>query len=203
MDKKSPDYEGARQYALTRLREELAPELTYHNRFHTRDDVLAAVRRLAAMIHIGEEETRLLEIAALYHDLGFVVQRQEHERAGADIAAQVLPGLSFSPSQIATIEGMIAATRLPQSPHTLLEEILADADLDVLGRDDFLPRNRALQAELAALGTTLTDEEWYSDQLRFVQNHRYFTSAAHALRAEGKERNIEKLRDLLAQETET
>ena len=203
MDRKTPDYEGARQYALTRLKEELAPELTYHNRFHTRDDVLAAVRRLAAMTDIGEEETRLLEIAALYHDLGFVVTRQEHERVGADIATQVLPGYGFAPSQIATIEGMIAATRLPQSPHTLLEEILADADLDVLGRDDFLPRNRALQAELAALGTPATDEEWYSDQLRFLQNHRYFTSAAHTLRAEGKERNIEKLRDLLAQETET
>ena len=28
---------------------------------------------------------------------------------------------------------MIMATRLPQSPHGLLQEILADADLDVLG----------------------------------------------------------------------
>ena len=190
MDKNSPDYEGAREYALTRLKEELALALTYHNQCHTRDDVLPAARRLAAMIGISEEETRLLEIAAVYHDVGFVVRYHEHERAGAEIAAQTLPGFGFSPAQVATIEDMIMATKLPQSPHTLLEEILADADLDVLGRDDFPPRNRALQAELAALGTPLTDEEWYSGQLRFMQNHRYFTAAAHTLRAAGRRETL-------------
>ena len=76
----SADWEAAQQYALTRPEEELPSELTYHNLWHTRDDVLPAVRRLAAMAGIGEHEAHLLEIAASYHDIGFTVQRQEHVR---------------------------------------------------------------------------------------------------------------------------
>ena len=119
---------------------------------------------------------------------------------GAEIAGQVLPGFGFSPAQIAAIQGMILATQLPQSPRTLLEEILADADLDVLGREDFLRRNQALRDELAASGTLLTPERWYGNQLLLLQNHRYFTAAARALRAEGKEENIKTIKNLLAHE---
>jgi hypothetical protein len=41
----------------------------------------------------------------------------------------------------------------------LLEEILADADLDVLGRDDFFSRGQALRAEREALGKMVSDEQ--------------------------------------------
>ncbi len=90
-----PDYQGAMRYALSRLERELGPELTYHNLWHTVEDVLPATQRLAALMGVSPEEARLLEIGAAYHDIGFVVGRQEHERAGAEIAAQVLPGIRF------------------------------------------------------------------------------------------------------------
>jgi uncharacterized protein len=90
------------------------------------------------------------------------------------------------------------ATRLPQTPRTALEEILADADLDVLGRDDFLPRNRALQAEVSALGRPVGDKPWLTGQTQFLQSHRYWTAAARSLRDRGKERNIDLLERLLA-----
>ena len=194
----SADWEAAQQYALARLERELPPELTYHNLWHTRDDVLPAVRRLAAMAGIGEHEARLLEIAASYHDIGFTVQRQEHERIGAEIVAQVLPGFGFSQVQVATIQGMIMATQLPQSPRTPLEEILVDADLDVLGRDDCWQRSQHLRNELAASGTQISDERWYSSQLQMLQDHHYWTAAAQSLRGQGKQKNIETLKGLLA-----
>ncbi len=182
------DYEGAKALALERLERELSPELTYHNLFHTRDDVVPAVQRLAAMSRVSEEESKLLEVAAAYHDLGFVVQRQEHERLGAELAAEMLPAFGFSLAQVAAIQGMIMATQLPQSPQTPLEEILADADLDVLGRDDFLPRNEALQTEMASSGVSVSTEQWIRSQLRMLENHRYFTAAARSLRLDGKRR---------------
>jgi len=67
-------------------------------------------------MRISPEEARLVEIGAAYHDIGFVVQRQEHERAGAEIAAQVLPGFGLTSEQVAVVQGMILATRLPQFP---------------------------------------------------------------------------------------
>jgi CheY-like chemotaxis protein/class 3 adenylate cyclase/predicted metal-dependent HD superfamily phosphohydrolase len=193
------DWEAARQAALARLERDLPPELTYHSLWHTVADVLPAVQRLAALTGLGEEETHLVETAAVYHDLGFTVQRQEHERMGADITAQILPGLGFTPAQIAAIQGMIMATQLPQSPRTPLEEILADADLDVLGRDDFLVRNKDLRDELAVSGIRISDGRWYSSQLQMLQTHHYWTAAARSLRAEGKQKNIETVKHLLAQ----
>jgi uncharacterized protein len=187
------DAEGALRYALSRLERELSPELTYHNLWHTAEDVLPAAQRLAALMGVSPEDARLLEIGAAYHDIGFVVRRQEHERAGAELAAQVLPGFGFTSEQVAAVQGMILATRLPQSPRTPLEEILADADLDVLGREDSLARSQALRAELASFGAPVAETEWYRRQLKFFREHRYFTSAARSLREEGERRNIEAL----------
>jgi DNA-binding response OmpR family regulator/predicted metal-dependent HD superfamily phosphohydrolase len=195
----SADWEGAREAALARLEKELPPELCYHSLWHTLEDVLPAAQRLAALAGLGQEETNLVETAAAYHDIGFTVQRQEHERVGTEIAGQMLPGFGFTPAQIAAIQGMIMATQLPQSPRTIMEEILADADLDVLGREDFEPRNRALREELAASGIRLSDERWYSSQLQMLQNHHYWTAAARSLRGDGKQKNIEQVKRLLAQ----
>jgi CheY-like chemotaxis protein/class 3 adenylate cyclase len=196
---RAADYAGARQYALDRLERELSPQLVYHSLRHTQDEVLPAVRRLAAMTDIGEDDLQLLEIAAVYHDLGYTVQRQEHERMSAELAGKVLPQFGLSPAQIAAVQGMIMATELPQSPHTLLEQILADADLDVLGREDFERRNEDLRAELESSGTQIDLERWYSSQLQALESHRYWTAAAQSLRDAGQQRNIERLRQRLAQ----
>ena len=193
-----PDFEQAQHYALDRLERELSPKLVYHSLRHTRDDVLPAAERLAPVEGVAGEELLLLRTAAVYHDIGFVKQRVDHEDVGARIAAEVLPRFGYNPAHIAAIGGMIMATKLPQSSRTLLEKILADADLDVLGRDDFLTRNQDLRAELAAYGTLATDEQWYTNQLKFLEGHRYFTAAARSLRDPQKQKNIAALRVLLA-----
>jgi len=193
-----PDFEAAKQYALYRLENELAPELFYHSLGHTRDHVLSAVIRLATMMNISQEERKLLEVAASYHDIGFLIQREEHEQIGSDMVRQILPRFDFTPAQIQQIVGIIMATRVPQSPHNLLQKIMADADLDILGREgDFWSRNQDLRSELAAYGELLTDTEWYARQLHFLQSHHYFTTAAQAWRHAGKEKHIAQLKQRL------
>lgn len=192
-----PDFARASAYALARLERELSPMLCYHSVNHTRDDVVVAVDRLAAQEGLAGEELLLLRTAAYFHDLGFVEQREQHELIGARVAAEVLPRFGYRPEQIALIQGMIMATRMPQTPLTLLERILADADLDVCGRNDFLALNRCLRAELAALGSASSDREWYSDQLSFLRAHQYWTAAARSSRDQVKRMNIAGLERLL------
>ena len=67
---------------------------------------------------------------------------------------------------------------------------MADADLDVLGRDDFWPRNLKLRQETAFFGKPFTDAEWYTGQLRFVEAHTYFTATARARRDAGQRRSV-------------
>ena len=192
------NFAGAWQHALQRLEEALSPLLTYHSVAHTRDDVLPAAKRLAALENVEGEDLNLLLTAAWYHDIGYVeTPAENHEAVGIRISAQVLPRYGFGLAQIRIIGGLVEATRLPQSPATHLEEIMADADLDLLGRDDFWSLNQALRAEMAALGKPTTDEEWYTGQLAFLQAHRYFTASAIRLRAAGKQRHVEAMIELL------
>ena len=185
------NFEQARAYALQRLERELPPALTYHSLAHTRDDVAPASLRLAAIAGISGEQRMLLHTAAYYHDIGFVMQRADHEAVGAKIAAEILPGFGYIPAQIEIIHGMIMATKLPQSPRTLLEQLLADADLDALGRTDFMVRNQALRDELAAYGAHWDDLAWAQEQLYFLGSHQYWTDAARQVRGEQKRRNLD------------
>lgn len=193
-------YELANAYALERLERELPPILTYHAPSHTRDEVVPAVERLANLEGIGGESLELMRTAAYFHDIGFVRQHADHERAGAQLAADALPRFGFTAFQIDLITGMIMATQIPQTPRTLLEAILADADLDVLGRKDFWARNQDLKAEAAACGCRMTDQAWYNHQLNFLQSHTYFTNAARILREPRKQQNIALLAEKLTQD---
>ena len=116
----------------------------------------------------------------------------------ARIARQVLPGFGYTPKQVATIDQAIMATALPQSPADLLGQILADADLDVLGTTNFMSRNLDLRRELAQLGKVYTDLDWYVRQLQFQEGHTYFTASAHTLRDAQKEANKAELRAILS-----
>lgn len=191
---KQPDVEGAEHYAFRQLQQNLSPKLSYHSLAHTFSDVVPATRRLAHLAGIYGEDFFLLHTAACFHDIGFVEQRVEHEAVGARIASEVLPTFGFNAKQITCIVNMIMATRLPQTPSTILEKIIADADLDVLGRDDFLERNQALRNEIAAFGNAVPDEQWYQEQLAFLCKHTYFTSVARNLRGLAKQDNIIALR---------
>ena len=189
---------GALEYARQRLQAKLPNHLIYHNVGHTFDDVLPAVRRLGRLCNVSRLDMDLLTVAAAFHDMGFIDRAVDHETLSITIMREILPDYGFYPVHLKKIAGMIEATRLPQSPHTLLEAILADADLDVLGRDDFWALNSALRAEQAALGRTFTDVEWYEGQLAFLRQHHYFTEAARQLREAPKQRHIEEMEARLA-----
>ena len=184
-----PDFARAQEYAYARLASELSPLLTYHSFWHSRTEVLEAALRLARAEAVASPDLALLRTAVAFHDLGFVEQATGHELIGMRIAGAVLPEHGFSQAQISVIQGLILATRVPQTPRTPLEQVMADADLDVLGRPDFFQRGADLRQEQAALGRPAGDLEWNRGQLQFLDAHHYFTAAARALRDAQKARN--------------
>ncbi len=186
-----PDYARAYAYVRERLHHELPATLTYHSAYHTLDEVLPAVERLASLAGLHGEDVLLLRTAALYHDIGYIATRAGHEEVSAAIAAETLPQFDYAPHQVARIVELIRATRLPHQPGDLLAEIMADADLDSLGSDRFVPRNADLRAEMAACGETMPDCDWFRHEAAFLQAHRYFTPMARALRDAGKQHNLQ------------
>ena len=184
----------AEQFVLSVLASELSPTLYYHGLHHVLDVVEAADRIARAECITDAESLDLLRTAALFHDVGFLSAYKGHEEAGCDYARQTLPRFGYEPAQISIICGMIMATRIPQTPQTKLEEILCDADLDYLGRDDFEPIAHSLYDELKTRGMVADEPAWNSIQMGFLGSHHYWTPTAIATRQAAKEKHLNALR---------
>ncbi|MBN1877066.1 MAG: phosphohydrolase, partial [Anaerolineae bacterium] len=116
------------------------------------------------------------------------------------IAGETLPAFGYTPAQIDEIQAIILATQMPQSPTTFLQQLMCDADLDSIGRDDYLDTSYHLRDELAAHGTYVPLETWYQRQAHFLKTHEFFTEVARTLRDRKKRENIALLERLLAEQ---
>src|SRR5688500_16713301 len=124
-------YSGIYTHVLEKLAN-LSPDLYYHSIEHTLDVLDKAIYIANVEGGFSENDIQLLKIGCLYHDTGFLVTYQNHEEEGCKFAMEELPQFSISPENIGTICGLIRTTRIPQTPHNKLEEIISDADLDYL-----------------------------------------------------------------------
>lgn len=187
-------YEAIYKHVIAKLQKELSARYTYHSINHTLD-VLKQVQRIAAREAITDkEDIFLLKVAALYHDSGFLFLYSGHEEKGCDLAKKELPAFGLSAKQIEIICGMIMATKIPQSPKNLFEEIICDADLDYLGRNDFDPISNSLYAEFLDFGYVKDHDDWMQKQIGFLQAHHYFTKSSQQLRQPKKLAKIECLK---------
>jgi len=182
-------FEKVKKFILGKLRKELPKNLTYHSLGHIKD-VYTAAENLAALEKVSDDDITLLLTAVLFHDSGFLLQQKEHEKLGCELVRKYLPDYEYSAVQIESICGMIMATRIPQKPHNKLEKIICDADLDYLGRDDFFTIGNKLYDELCMYGIISSENEWNKLQVRFLENHRYFTATAKKLRKAKKDEHL-------------
>ena len=181
---------------LDKLEQELPPYLYYHNYKHT-IDVINQAELIGLGEEVSEEEILLLKTAALFHDAGHTIQYENHEYYGCQLAKEYLPKFNYTQEQINKICQIILATKLPPKPKNLLEKIICDADLDYLGRQDFIPISNTLFEELKALGKIKSLNEWNKLQVKFLTSHQYFTKTANKLREINKEKQIERIKKLI------
>lgn len=192
------DYQQAKDYAIKRLTCDLPAKLAYHGIHHTRDHVVPAVERLTKSYAITGEVRELMLTAAWFHDIGFVERYDNNEPIGVQIAKQVLPGYGYTRPQIQTIGSLILATEPNKKPENLMEEILVDADMDSLGRPDFIEIAETLRKEEEHYRNFYyTDAAWYLFEMQFLSKHRYYTRAQRFFRNSGKVGNFLKLYSLL------
>lgn len=186
------NFSAAKIFILNAL-EDLSPALTYHGKHHTLD-VVGVAERLCIVENVSKKDTILVLTAALLHDIGFLRHYSDHEEHGCRIAEEWLPQFNYTEGSIKKICGLIRATKIPQSPQTPLEEILCDADLDYLGRADFYTIGQTLFQEMKTLQLIDTEDNWNAMQIRFLENHYYFTATNQRERAAIQEKHLEELR---------
>lgn len=170
----TPDYAGAEKYILQMLEDELSPDLTYHGLHHTLD-VMESAMEIADFENLGPIDICLLRVGVALHDAGFVYTYRHHEKIACEMAKEILPGFDFTEEHISIICGLILATRIPQHPQTKLEQVMCDADLDYLGRNDAAEIANTLFEELKVRGEAIDEMKWNDIQVEFLQAHRYHT----------------------------
>lgn len=180
-------FDSVYSFLIKKLETELAPFLHYHNVEHTKD-VIAGVELLAKSEKITGDDLKILRTAALFHDSGFLETYSNHEEISCEMARKWLPEYAYTKEEIDRICELIMTTKLPQQPKGKLEEILCDADLYYMGTDKYFIGAEKLYKELHEAGMVKSREDWSIEELKFVENHKYFTPAAqHRLDARLKQ----------------
>jgi uncharacterized protein len=187
-------FQELRSRVIKKLEIQLDPRLTYHNPGHTKD-ILAQVERIARSEGISDrQDLLLLRISALFHDTGFLLVYADHEKASCEVLTEYMAEYDMDEREIEKMKGMIMATRIPQTPKNKLEEIICDADLDYLGRDDFEPISNGLMKEFLAYGVIRSETDWDNLQIRFFENHNYFTETCRSERDPKKSKHLQLLK---------
>jgi predicted metal-dependent HD superfamily phosphohydrolase len=188
-------YELAFQKVESFLLENLPKQYTYHTIEHIRD-VVKQAERIAKKEKIDKSIIQDIKLAAWLHDVGYIWEPNRHEARGAEYATSILTEMKFPRSKISLITGMIMATKIPQSPKNHLEQIICDADLDYLGRDDYDSNSNNLLKEIE-LSKKITLKEWLLIQEKFLKAHAYFTTTSQKLRNKRKKETLLSIQEQL------
>lgn len=169
-------------------------DLLYHNLEHTRE-VSEAVQLMCSHYELLPEDEEAVRIAAWWHDIGYLYGPAEtHETISAEKARIWLTAHGAGEQLIRKVEGCILATKMPQQPKSIAEEIICDADLFHLGTPEFGANSKMLRKEIELLtGKEVKGGDWRSSTIRLLEHHRYHTEFARNRLEEGKQKNLEEL----------
>jgi predicted metal-dependent HD superfamily phosphohydrolase len=195
--------EAAETYVAKQYQEHPHPNLVYHNLEHTRL-VVAAAQQIAAHYRLADTDLLVVFVACWFHDLGYLMgETKMHEEKGAEMALAFLNAQQIPENVQQQVMGCIMATKMPQHPKNLLEEIVCDADLFHLGTQNFKERSRLLRQEVELIsGREISGAVWNAGSLRLQESHQFFTAYCRALLQQQKEENIDKLKSKLEKQEE-
>ncbi len=179
-------------------------EFCYHNIEHTLQ-IVDKVREIGEYYGLENEEKEDLFFAGWMHDVGYWEGKGEgHEARGAEMAEEYLIQLGIDKQRVDRIKSLILATRIPQNPQNLLEEIICDADLFHLSSDQFYDQTLLLRKEKENSGYgEIPLSEWLTGSQVFMLSHHYHTEYAKKFLQPGKEKNLKliemKIKEALAE----
>lgn len=183
--------EQSEDFVSNLLKDKLSNLYSYHNLNHTLT-VVSAVKELCKKEEVKGEEKELLLVAAWFHDTGYIVGFENHEKESVKIAATFLKEKDQSDDFIEKVSNLILATVKEYIPKTLLEKIIKDADYAHLMGNEYEITCELLRLELKnAFNISYSNADWAKENLSFLMNkHRFYTDFALKKWQPLKERNI-------------
>ena len=176
------------------FKEHIPKKYIYHDISHT-EDVVRVCRQIGVTYGLPMEDLELLQIAAWFHDTGYTEGPEGHEERSVTNAHAFLSIFGYSTKQLDVIAGCIRATKIPQRPVGLMQQIIADADLSHLGEKSYWIRTARVRQELVvSQNKIMTEEAWLDFELAFMIGHQFHTDVAKELFDKRKFKHIVQLR---------
>lgn len=174
----------------------LNKSISFHTLQHTQE-VVAASEKLSHTQELSEEDRLALLTAAWFHDTGYTSGiASDHESASIQLASEFLAAHQVSPEFTAKVIGCINATRMPQHPSSVIEEMICDADLFHLGTPEFKEKSKLLRQEIREFGGyEMSKKEWRQNNIAFLESHHYFTPFAQSRLQPVKEKFLAELKE--------
>src|SRR5262245_16149865 len=114
---------AARELVTKIFQDKVSKSFKYHNLDHTRQ-VVRAVEEMADYYQLPPDDRNAVLIAAWFHDSGFSHgESKGHEALSVEHATDFLNSHNANPLFIEKVAKCIEATRMPQTPNSLLEQI--------------------------------------------------------------------------------
>jgi predicted metal-dependent HD superfamily phosphohydrolase len=181
----------ARHHVTDIFTQKVRPEFVFHSLDHT-EAVAEACSKMADYYQLSDEDRYVLMLAAWFHDTGYSAGKaEEHEEISAQIATDFLKQHSVDDTIQQRVSSCIRATHMPQSPISQTEKILCDADLLHLSTEDFKAMSQLLKQEREnLLGQKISKKEWRRGNIKFLQEHKYFTEYGQQYLEPKKQENL-------------
>ena len=180
---------SAEQYVMHLLQEGLTKDHIFHNLQHALA-VRSAAIDIGQQLHFSQEEMEILELSALFHDVGFVEAYEGHENVSKQIAGTFLEENGYGAFKTEKVLRCIGATLPGKLPQNALEQVIKDADLIGLGMDNYPVALAALRHEWEVFqNKSFSDIEWFELNDKFISSHEFYTEVAKDLYNQKKDQN--------------
>lgn len=181
----------AEDFVFNLLKDNLSNLYTYHNFNHTQK-VVAAAKVLITQENIEATDAEIIQVAAWFHDVGYIKTVDKHEEESVKIVKLFLQDNQKGQEYSDKVVSLIRATEVTYEPQNILEKIIKDADYGHFASEEYLATSQLLREEWKlTLNKSFTDEEWLTENRRIMVNcHRYFTDYAKNNWQPVKDKNI-------------
>lgn len=194
MSKESKIVSKAEEYVSGLFKQKLPENLLYHNLSHT-NEVAEIAKELGEISKLSDSELEMLQVAAWFHDTGYIKKYNGHEEESLKYAKEFMDGEDYDEKKQKEVERLIKSTIKDHNAQDLLEEILHDADMAHIGRKRFFRKGELLRVELENfLDESYSELEWEKKQYQFLINNNFLTRAGKQEYGKRRVKNIKKQR---------
>ncbi len=146
-------------------------------------------------------ETRALELAALFHDVGYLANYENHESEGNRIFLTFAQNHGLASDLQHLVTQLIDSTKKTHRNFSNpLAKIMHDIDRAAMGMPGFIEQGLKLRKEWEHLkGLETNDREWFEFQVQYLEKTTFKTGYGVSTYNTQRIENLQNLKSLLAE----